>query len=197
MKELLHSKGFKRNLRKWLFMYCGVMFVLTIVITYSRYISSKSVNDNARTAKFEVNVTYDSCSSKNITGNVTCFDNTMTEARPADIVNFYYTVDTSNLEVATKMVTTIKINNKNTTDGKPYFSNFKLYNIDGNQEIPVNITSSDDSITSVEDIMIGDGKKKQYKLVMDYAYQDVGYSKGIVLGNEDFISVNYSATQID
>lgn len=197
MKELLHSKSFKRNLRKWIFMYCCVMFVLTIVITYSRYISARSVVDRARAAKFDVKVSYDSCSSKNITGNVTCFDDNMTEARPADKVNFYYTVDTSGLEVATKLVTTIKINNKKTPDGKLYFSNFKLYNIDDNKETLIDITSSDDSITSTENITLGKGKKKHYKLVMDYAYQDVGYSEPIVLENEKFISVDYSATQID
>lgn len=197
MKELLHSKSFKRNLRKWVFMYCCVMFVLTIVITYSRYISSMTGTDMARAAKFDIEVSYDSCSSKDINGNVTCFDNSMTEARPADKVNFYYTVDTSGLEVATKLVTTIKINNKKTADGKLYFSNFKLYNIDDNKETPIDITSSDNSITSTEDITLGEGKKKRYKLVMDYAYQDVGYSEPIVLENENFISVDYSATQID
>ena len=196
LKKLLHSKSFKKNLRKWIFIYCSVMFVLTIVITYSRYISSKAMVDRARAAKFDVKVSYDSCPS-DISGNVTCFDDKMTEARPADKVNFYYTVDTSGLEVATKLVTTIKINNKKTSDGKLYFSNFKLYNIDDGKETPVDITSSEDSINSIENITLGKGKKKQYKLVMDYAYQDVGYSEPIVLENEKFISVDYSATQID
>ena len=41
MKELLHSKVFKQKLRKWLMMYCGVMFVFTTVVTYSRYITQK------------------------------------------------------------------------------------------------------------------------------------------------------------
>lgn len=197
MKELLHSKEFKKNIIKWLFMYCCVMFILTIVVTYSRYITSTSGMDGAKTAKFNVNVKYDECSSIPVKDSEVCFDNTMSESRPSDKVSFYYTIDTTNLEVKTKLVTIVNINNPSKGDIK-YFSNFKLYKIINGNEIEVETTKSTDSITATEDIDLGQGKKEQYKLVMDYAYEEVGYSNPITLGNNsDFISVNYSATQID
>ena len=39
MKGLLHSKRFKENLYRWLFMYVGVIALLTTVITYSKYVT--------------------------------------------------------------------------------------------------------------------------------------------------------------
>lgn len=63
MKGLLHSKRFKANLRKWLFMYVGVMGLLTTVITYSKYISSFGGTDKSRATKFEIEVTPEGCTS--------------------------------------------------------------------------------------------------------------------------------------
>ncbi len=56
MKGLLHSKRFKRNLRKWICMYVGVLLLFTSVVTYSRYVSSLTVNEKARVTKFNVKI---------------------------------------------------------------------------------------------------------------------------------------------
>ncbi len=54
MKGLLQSKRFRKNLGKWLFMYAGVMLLLTTVITYSKYITSLQNNHKASAAKFDL-----------------------------------------------------------------------------------------------------------------------------------------------
>lgn len=56
MKGLLHSKRFKKNLKKWLFMYVCALLMLTTVITYSKYISQYGMNDVARITKFNVEI---------------------------------------------------------------------------------------------------------------------------------------------
>lgn len=56
MKGLLHSKRFKKNLRKWLFMYICALLMFTTVITYSKYISQYGVDDVARITKFDIEV---------------------------------------------------------------------------------------------------------------------------------------------
>ena len=40
MFKLLHSKLFRQNLFKWIFMYIAALGLLTSVITYSKYITA-------------------------------------------------------------------------------------------------------------------------------------------------------------
>jgi len=56
MKGLLHSKRFKKNLKKWLFMYMCALLMFTTVITYSKYISQYGMGDVARITKFNVEI---------------------------------------------------------------------------------------------------------------------------------------------
>ena len=57
MKGLLHSKRFKENLYRWLFMYVGVIALLTTVITYSKYVTQLiPTEEKARPAKFDVEI---------------------------------------------------------------------------------------------------------------------------------------------
>lgn len=102
MKGLLQSKKFRKNLGKWLFMYAGVMLLLTTVITYSKYISSFEGKDNASTARFELSV---NCENK--VGNQ-CGDidlRKITEETPDEDLTFNYTftVDASKMDVKSKL----------------------------------------------------------------------------------------------
>ncbi|MCI8548664.1 MAG: hypothetical protein HFJ38_07270 [Bacilli bacterium] len=218
MKNLLQSKGFKKNLLKWLFMYCGVMCILTIVVTYSRYLSSQSYQDTAKVAKFDINVEAVSCSEmdsgdiRTTPNNVACIDNNSSAGslRPDPKVGFYFKVDTSKLEVNANVIISMILKNsiKNAAiDNTKYFSNYKLYDVtdiakkntlDLNQtqvlpfkNIDENTTETDTTtnINLIESVGASKGKNRIYMLVMDYNYED-SYSQ------EDLISIGYSATQV-
>lgn len=102
MKGLLQSKKFRKNLGKWLFMYAGVMLLLTTVITYSKYISSFEGKDNASTARFELSV---NCVNNN--GNACDIEDKrlITENTPDDELTFNYSfvVDTSKMDVKSQL----------------------------------------------------------------------------------------------
>ncbi len=106
MKGLLHSKRFRKNLSKWLFMYIGTMLLFTTVITYSKYISSMMSSDGARVAKFDVSVVSDKCSSTE-NGSLEC--NTG-KYRPTQEIKYYFTLK-ANVEVKTDIYLTVFLNN--------------------------------------------------------------------------------------
>lgn len=199
MKELLNSRKFKKNLLKWLFMYCGVMCIFTIVITYSKYLSTRSFKDSARVAKFDVKIEPTAC--KDITPNdVACGTGSL---RPDPRVGFYFKIDTSKIEVKTYVNISINIKNaiKNSTTGERYFSNYKLYKINNNtfdEGTSLTGTQVKDSenndtdttkLTLEETIESGKGKDQEYMLVMDNGYEDV-------LNGDKLITVDYSAVQL-
>lgn len=96
MKGLLHSKKFRSNLYRWLFMYVGVILLLTTVITYSKYMSKSIKDDNARAAKFIINVSEENAS----TGKY----------RPTSNIEKNLSLDFSELEVTTDFQITLKLN---------------------------------------------------------------------------------------
>lgn len=104
MKELLKSKLFKRNLRKWLFMYIAVIALFTSVVTYSKYVSSFMSNDEARVTKFNVKIT-----ALDENGNIcndSCYNKTYTIN---DDFKFYFAIDTSEIEVETDLYVTVNV----------------------------------------------------------------------------------------
>ena len=106
MGKLLHSKTFRQNLFKWTLMYISVLVIITTVITYSRFISSQTVEDTAKTAKFKVTITaLDVCSET----SGLC---TLSSFKPYDTINYYFKVDTTELEVKSILDVTMHINNK-------------------------------------------------------------------------------------
>ncbi len=102
MKGLLQSKKFRKNLGKWLFMYAGVMLLLTTVITYSKYISSFNGSDNASTARFDLSVY-----CVNNSGDVcdTAILRKITEDTPDNELTFNYSfvVDTTKMDVKSNL----------------------------------------------------------------------------------------------
>lgn len=144
MKGLLRSKRFKENLRKWLFMYTGVMLLLTTVITYSKYISSLQIDDDARTSKFSFAIKEVNCSDY-ISDDNTCDAKSGEKCRPTQVITSCFKVDTSGLEVDSDLYLTFDpaLNESKkdlTTDGY-YTPNLK--NINPNTDMMVNIAGVD------------------------------------------------------
>lgn len=113
MNGLLKSKVFKKNLRKWLTMYIGILGLFATVVTYSKYISRFDGNRQAKAAKFAVDIKFD---NEECTGN-DCSIRDLGELRPTSDYEFSFVVDTSQLEVTTILATTITVN-ENLTDVK-------------------------------------------------------------------------------
>lgn len=211
MKELLQSKSFKKRLGKWVAMYIGVMCFFAIVVTYSRYVSSHMVSTSARAAKFNVEIKQEiSCQDMTqITPkNVACFDedydNTQEGLRAKPQIGFYFTVDTNDLEVNSKVALTTTIQ-KNSED---YFTNYKLYDvtelIKTQQTLPASqeslplIKSEGDKEIILEYIknqQVSQRGKRTFLFILDYDYTKYKYNELIL--NKGEISVGYSAIQID
>lgn len=186
MKGLLHSKVFRTNLYKWLFMYIGVLGLLTTVITYSKYISSLQSDDTARVAKFNVYATYDGVCS----GSVGVCDNG--DYRPTNDISYYFTIDTTDLEVYTLLVTNITI--------KDSFTNIKLYEIvDGVEQVfsSDGLLIENNKITITEKIKINENYIRKYKLVASYDSSKTTDPNNLHTHSiSDAVVIGYSATQI-
>lgn len=107
MTWLLHSKLFKENLKKWLFMYIAVMCLLTSVITYSKYISNfQGTQDSVRSAKFNVEISSsnEGCSTQN--DKIVC---NIESKRPTQKIEFMVDLDASDLEVAAEVLTRLNL----------------------------------------------------------------------------------------
>lgn len=102
MKGLLHSKKFRTNLKKWLFMYVGVMVLLTTVVTYSKYISSTLYSDEAKIDEFDLNITQVACPIIEDETPAVCnaeFGSNSSVCRPTSVVASCFTLDVGNLNV--------------------------------------------------------------------------------------------------
>ena len=108
MKGLLHSRRFKRILKKWLFMYVVAMLLITTVATYSKYVSSYSVSDQARVTKFHLII--DKIESNN------------SEYSQVSTIPYKFKVSTKDLEVNTFLVLSIYVNDA-----------FKIVSVEDNQ----------------------------------------------------------------
>ncbi len=194
MKELLHSKVFRRNLKKWLFMYVGTICLLTSVITYSKYISAFNGSDSARPAKFNVKVNFDEIACPEpIVGS---FSSTcdLGSSRPLPAYDFKFNVDTSELEVNTLLVLTLKT-------GEGFTLPDSIVEVDetGKKIKDVSLESIIDSNNKKITLNINDSNRDQiryYKATL--AYDNEGATKFNV-AKKDVIGlmVDYSATQID
>lgn len=141
MQWLIHSKLFKENLKKWLFMYVAVMGLLTSVITYSKYISNfQGSGDAVHPAKFNVKINSlnDGCT---MNGEIVACD--LGERRPTQYINFLIELDVSELEVTTELLTRI-----NLVDDK--YKIVSLSKVDGSNENELFNSSNNSSSNSVE-----------------------------------------------
>ncbi len=107
MEWLLHSKLFKENLKKWLFMYIAVMCLVTSVITYSKYMSDfQGSGDNVRSAKFNVKISSlnEGCTNQN--DKIVC---NIDSKRPTQQIDFIVNLDATELEVAAEVLTRLNL----------------------------------------------------------------------------------------
>ena len=92
MFKLLHSKLFRQNLFKWIFMYIAALGLLTSVITYSKYITALIHDESVRSSKF-------GCSEED---GQSCESNV--QLRPTKEIEVYFKLDLNQLEVMTNVV---------------------------------------------------------------------------------------------
>lgn len=177
MKGLLHSKRFRKNLSRWLFMYAGVMLLLTTVVTYSKYMTSKMGTNDARAAKFVVDV--ESVGDNNI------------KYRPTSYIEKEFIVDLTGLEVTTYFELTIKKN-----------ENFNLVSMEEVtntlSENACNTKSSDENSILLCGVIPADGKEKRlnYKFILKYDYTKGDLFETYKGQNYDIIKVEWSAIQL-
>ncbi len=104
MFKLLHSKMFRQNLCKWVFMYIAAIGLLTSVITYSKYITSMMNDGKSRTSKFIVKIDPYNDSSFNcpLDNPKECVTNV--RVRPTKEIEVYFKLDLNELEVKSNIV---------------------------------------------------------------------------------------------
>lgn len=193
MKELFYSKTFKKNLAKWICMYVCAIGLFVGIITYSRYMASYPVDDTSRMVKFNVDVSYDKICTEQKIGTVCSYDN----IRPTEYLDYYFKVDTSELEVDTDFVTTFIVN-------KEYFEDYKLYEVTDDKEIEFTTDNSnytykvtDNIITLTETIKAGSGKERKFKLKVRYKNYDSDNYYDSSVNITEAIVIGYSAIQVE
>ncbi len=191
MSNLLHSKTFRGNLAKWFILYILALLIITGVVTYSKYISSMTNNDNARPAKFNVKIDKgDICST---TSPDLC---NLDSYKPYDQLEYKFTVNTEKLEVLTDLILNIRVESndfevlsinevtipKNSTQFKTNMSDNTELSFENNQVQSIRLDSE-----------AGPGQinKKEYKLKLRFKNNSykVGYDY------KKIVYVGYSATQ--
>ncbi len=197
MKSLLRKKRVRINLYKWLGMYIGVIALFTSVVTYSKYITEISSSDNARVANFNININYDDGKNcKAGSSEATCL---VGKYRPTSDISYYFTVDTTKLEVRTFFVLTMNVH-----------PNFRIVGLeklkDGTTDEYEKVNLVNNQVKKI--VNTNRGNETKYKLI-------VRYNGGKIVRDEDdnplyydetlapdeelptkIVSVDYSALQI-
>ncbi len=202
MKELLHSKRFRKNLRKWLFMYVGVMGLFTTVITYSKYMSKFQSSDSASVARFDITVAPYECSSE-ITENCNYHN-----YRATSKIDYYFTVDTTAIDVDTNFYLTLYLN------GDFSFVSKKVGDVNGelielnpetNEEkraIKLDLDTSTNNVYTIKDdaeinnIEGGKGTLKKFKITLKYNKKDYE-SYYTSSKSNNLLNASFSAVQKD
>lgn len=197
MKGLLRSKRFRNNLYKWITMYVGVMLVFTSVVTYSKYMSSFPYEDNSRIAKFEVEIdTIDEkmCKTDGETNEKIC---DMGSISPLGELNYYFKVDTSELEVDTMLVLNIEVDKD--FEAKNILETDNINNL-------LTATKASDKIKETcvgtacnqikRTIKAGSKKITYYKLSLKYKGELSNPEAASTKEYKDIVKIGYSATQL-
>lgn len=199
MKGLLQSKRFRTNLYKWLCAYAGVMLLLTTVITYSKYISRLLIQDEASPAIFDVAIKQLNCEDEK-TGK-TCNQNSYWSTFP---ITYYFSVDTSKLEVTTKVMITLEVDDTNfeiekleeiTNLDSITNASGTIVDLEGITTKSLDISNKTEKnltlLPNYDRIVAKSGSKKGYRVTIKYK----GTNK--IDGNFNILKINYAAEQID
>lgn len=213
MKDLLSSKKFKTNLFRWLFAYVGVLMLLTMVVTYSKYMTSLETKDESRPAMFVANFKNEVLECQGGVEN-TC-DTLL--YRPTTSIDYSFSLDTTGTEVKTYMITSIYVDdnfdieslniqgNMSIDFTSDTVENGNIESIDGEKiykfadgtkaHIGFDIVTDKKKITIEETILPNNGSKRIYTVTIKYPYAKI--DKNTDLGTIDkIIQVGYSATQV-
>ena len=166
---------------RWLFMYFCTIGLFTAVVTYSRYITvSVPEPTSARAAKFDITVKFDDmCGNKGESESCTY------DIRPTEKIDYYFSVDTTQLEVDIDFETYIDVDIDN-------FVIDKLVDTDGNEyKEGANYNLESGRITMTERIKATQGYNRHYILtvVPKENAQGKNYERAVVIG--------YEATQVE
>lgn len=187
MNSLLHSKRFKKNLLKWLMMYCGALCMLTIVVTYSKYITTyNSTADEARVAKFALDMTYSKLCEEQESGTTCDMGNT----RPEEYLEYEFNIDATKGEVDTLVVADITINDsfELATNDETQMYEFQL--VSGNNNMSSTLSDNKIELTGT----MKSGTINTYKIKLRYKeYNTEAYKSAI--NYDEILKVDYAATQ--
>lgn len=199
MKGLLHSKRFRRNLKRWICMYVGVLVLFTSVVTYSRYVSNLSLNDEAKVTKFNVNIGKGKAST----------ESGKDPFLPTDTIYYTFTV-TPDFEVKTLLALTVNAEDRFTIESiVEETSNLEIYNKDiRNQNAGAITVSADTTVDGNNDntkvvisrtISSAEAKPTTYKIALKFKYEDIKetyYTLDEYLREKAIVNVDYSARQL-
>lgn len=199
MKGLLHSKRFRRNLKRWICMYVGVLVLFTSVVTYSRYVSNLSLNDEAKVTKFNVNIGKGEAST----------ESGKDPFLPTDTIYYTFTV-TPDFEVKTLLALTVNAEDRFTIESiVEETSNLEIYNKDiRNQNAGAITVSADTTVDGNNDntkvvisrtISSAEAKSTTYKIALKFKYEDIKetyYTLDEYLREKAIVNVDYSARQL-
>lgn len=190
MSNLLHSKTFRSNLAKWIALYILTLLIVTGVVTYSKYISSMTAGDAARTAKFKVEIEKgDICSTSSPD---LC---NLTSYKPYDRLEYKFTIDTTKVEVLTDVVININIDpdfeviSLNDVDTPAQGEDAKLTTImnDGTE-----LTYEEGKFRLVSEAGPSKINNKEYKLKLKFK-KNTSYN--VDHEYNEIVNIGYSATQ--
>lgn len=211
MNGLLHSKTFRKNLSRWIFMYIAVICLLTSVITYSKYISSLGVHDEVRASKFNVLIEpmdIDSeCSQSSVQGESLVMS--CGSKRPTSVFNYYFKV-VSEVEVPSSIILRVSGgDNRNYKKENDDISSMKIQSINlckDNTCENFKDTKVIDSISGLYEFDVSTSTKTSldeyyFKVVAQFDSEkfdrdSLGNVKYSVLNGTDQINIGYSAIQI-
>ncbi len=190
MRRLLHSKKFRANLYKWLFMYIGVMGIFTTVVTYSKYMTRLESSDAARPASFYVGISHVDCSQINESDKTTCESGTF---RPTSEIEYTFKVDTSKVEVNTEFLLTLRARDE--------FKIKKFQNVTAGKE-PIILDNAvythTDAITvgQINNRLVGKmASSNTSEVIYKVTLQYTGNIKNVDPSYDKIVQIGYTATQ--
>lgn len=212
MNRLLHSKTFRKNVSKWVFMYIAVMCLFTSVITYSKYITELGMKDEARASMFNVSIeplsieNSDCTSSGETSGSIVM---SCGLKRPTSTFNYYFKV-VSEVEVPTEIVVRVSGgDNNNYRKDDANLSSMIINSIslcDDNACLSQKDTKEINKVSGIYNIkydLSTKVEKQEYYFKVEAQFDPTKFTKdeyGNIIYNllhgEDQINIGYSATQV-
>lgn len=203
MNSLLHSKRFKKNLYKWLMMYFGALCMLTIVVTYSKYISTYTSDpDTAKVAKFDIELKY-VCKEVDGTETISPTPCATQSTRPEQYLEYEFYIDASKNEVDTEVIAVVTIDSNFKIASNKGTGMYDFKQIDNTTTLNTSLKDNQIQLSGVMNC----NSSGRFKVKLEYInygsldkekYDVYGipyYQKERTLNN--ILSLSYTAEQVD